>query len=218
MNLPTKITFSRIIIVVVLFLSLFIASFFNLQPIYLFGPAGAEVNLVNLIVCAVFIVAAATDWLDGYLARKNNQVTDLGKFLDPVADKMLVNATLIFMILPASYAGNQMKLSLYVVIVFIIRDLVVDTMRFVAAKNNIVVAANIFGKAKTVAQMVAIPVFLLNGFPFSYFDANWIEGLRIADFLMYIALFFSVLSGVIYLYQNRKVFLGDKHEKQWFNN
>ncbi|MEG1565580.1 MAG: CDP-diacylglycerol--glycerol-3-phosphate 3-phosphatidyltransferase [Bacilli bacterium] len=212
MNLPTKITFSRIFIVFAMFISLFILSFFNLEPIYLFGPTGAEVNLVNLIVCIVFIIAASTDWLDGYLARKNNQVTDLGKFLDPVADKMLVNATLIFMILPTTYAGTQMPLSLYIVIVFIVRDLIVDSMRFVAAKKNIVVAANIFGKLKTVAQMVAIPIFLLNGFPFSYFDASWMAGLHIADWLMYIALFFSVLSGVIYIYQNRKVFIEDKHD------
>ncbi|MEG0034235.1 MAG: CDP-diacylglycerol--glycerol-3-phosphate 3-phosphatidyltransferase [Bacilli bacterium] len=212
MNLPTKITFSRIFIVFAMFISLFILSFFNLEPIYLFGPAGAQVNLVNLIVCIVFIIAASTDWLDGYLARKNNQVTDLGKFLDPVADKMLVNATLIFMILPSTYAGTQMQLSLYIVIVFIVRDLIVDSMRFVAAKKNIVVAANMFGKLKTVAQMVAIPIFLLNGFPFSYFDAGWITGLHIADWLMYIALFFSVLSGVIYIYQNRKVFIEDKHD------
>ena len=86
------------------------------------------------------------------------------------------------------------------------RDIVVDALRFIAAQKNVVIAANIFGKLKTVLEMVAISFVLLNGFPFNYFDANWISGLHITDFLVYIATFVSVLSGIIYVVQNRHVF------------
>lgn len=206
MNLPNKLSLSRMILVVFLYLTLFILSFFKLDEIYLFGPKEAPVTLIYLIVLIVFVLASFTDFLDGYIARKNNLITDFGKFIDPIADKMLVNSTLIFLCSSECFATNQMGISVYVVIMFIFRDLVVDGVRFMAAKNNVVIAANIFGKLKTVLQMVAIPVVLLNGFPFSYFDANWIEGLRIADILVYVALFFSLLSGVIYVYSNRSAF------------
>lgn len=209
MNLPNKITISRIVLVVMMLCGLFVFSFFEGVNVPVYGLMDAKINLVYLIVCAVFIVASCTDFLDGYIARSRHLVTDLGKFLDPIADKMLVNSTLIFLAVPTFYAPSdaQLHLNVFVVVVFILRDLIVDTVRFMAAKKNIVIAANVFGKLKTIFQMIAIPIVLLNGFPFSYFDSNWIKGLRIADFFVYIALFFSVLSGVIYVYQNRKVFL-----------
>lgn len=211
MNTPNKITFSRILIVAILYVSLFILSFFELDNVPTYGPESSQINLVYLIVFVVFVIASLTDTLDGYLARKNNQVTDLGKFLDPIADKMLVNATLIFLAVPQLYSStNQIYISIFVVIAFVVRDLVVDGLRLLAASKNIVLAANIFGKLKTIFQMIAIPVVLLNGFPFSYFDSTWPGGLRIADFLVYLALFFSILSGIIYVWQNRKVFLESK--------
>lgn len=215
MNLPTKITFSRIILVIILFLGLFIfdlcyQNFGSNWIIPNFGPEGASINLVYLIVFIVFVIAASTDYLDGYLARKNNQITDLGKFLDPIADKMLVNSTLIILCCGFSFLNNnQLIISPFIVILFVVRDLVVDGVRFMAAKKSIVIAANIFGKLKTVFQMVSIALVLLNGFPFSYFDYKFINGLRIADFFVYIALFFSILSMIVYLYQNRKVFLNN---------
>jgi hypothetical protein len=93
-------------------------------------------------------------------------------------------------------------------LVMIIRDLVVDALRFIAASKGIVLAANIFGKLKTVFQMVAIPLVLLNGWPFSYFDLSWDPALRIASFFVYAATLASFLSGMIYFIQNRKVFKG----------
>jgi phosphatidylglycerophosphate synthase len=100
--------------------------------------------------------------LDGYLARKWNQVTDLGKFLDPIADKLLVNSVLVFLAVPFAFAPNQIHVPVFCVILMIGRDLVVDALRFVAAKKNYVIAANMFGKAKTVAQMIALPFIFLN--------------------------------------------------------
>lgn len=221
MNLPTKITFSRIIIVILLFVSLFVLTCIPEISNYnftVFGPENAPVTIISLVVAIIFIVGSATDWLDGFLARRNNQVTTLGKFLDPIADKMLVNSTLIFLCaipaLPIFKGQDILTLNVFVVIVFIVRDLIVDAVRFMAATNGAkVISASIFGKLKTIFQMIAIPVYLLNGFPFSYFDRGWPEGLRIADILIYIALFFSVLSGIIYLVKNKDAFLGKKSDK-----
>lgn len=208
MNLPTKITFSRIIATIILIIFLFVLS---LIPDLSLHPLGnTKINPVYLGVFVFFVLAAYTDHLDGHLARKNNQITDLGKFLDPVADKLLINTMLIFLIAPASYAAGQTAtVSMWCVIIMVARDIVVDALRFVAAKKNVVIAANIFGKLKTVLQMVAIGVVLLNGFPFNYFDADWPSYLHISDIIVYIATFVSFLSGVIYVWQNRKAFLGD---------
>ena len=114
------------------------------------------INWLYFGLFVFFVIASFTDFLDGYLARKNNQVTDLGKFLDPVADKLLVNSMVIFLIVPQSYAHNgQMNFSLWCAILLVARDIVVDALRFIAAQKNVVIAANIFGKAKTVLEMVA---------------------------------------------------------------
>ena len=211
-NLPTKITLARIalaslLIVAIVILYLFdefnVISIAQSGNIYLFND-GPTINWIMLILMFVFLIASMTDFLDGYLARKNNEVTDLGKFLDPIADKMLINSMMVFLALNFSSLGGDQKFPFFLVIIMIIRDLVVDGLRFMVAKKNVVVAANIFGKLKTVTQMVAIIVVFLNGFPFSYFDYNWPMYLHIGDWLCYIATFFSVLSGVIYVKQNIK--------------
>ncbi len=203
-NIPTKITLARIVLVVGLLIYLFVCQILgNLgqMPDVVLGNTG--IHLTYLIACVVFVVAAATDAVDGYLARKWHQVTDLGKFLDPIADKMLVNSLLIFLCVPSSFASGQMTIPVFCVILMVLRDLVVDTMRFVAASKGEVVAANIFGKLKTVFQMVAIPVCLLNGFPFSYLGGPALyDG---AHILVYLATLMSLVSGVIYVVQNRHV-------------
>lgn len=211
MNLPTKITVSRIVIIICMIIGLFILSFFD-DISFTLGNTG--IDLVFLIVCIIFLIGSATDWLDGYLARKNNQVTALGKFLDPVADKLLINSIVIFLVAPsifAPYAKDQIvSFNVWCAIILVARDIVVDALRFIAAQKNIVIAANKFGKAKTVLEMIAIALVLLNGFPFYYFDANWMNGLHIADIFVYLATFVSVLSGIIYVIQNRKVFVEGK--------
>ena len=202
MNIPTKITCARIALVVALLIGLFVVSVIPDLEV----PTYGGVNLVNLIAALVFILASTTDFLDGYLARKWKQVTNLGKFLDPVADKMLVDSMLIFFIFRFDYEPTQtLLMPAFCVIVMVVRDLVVDAIRFIAAQKGQVVAANVFGKLKTVAQMVAIPVVMLNGWPFSYFDASWNPYLRIGSWLVYIATLFSLLSGIVYVVQNRGV-------------
>lgn len=208
MNLPTKITFSRIIIIILMIIGLSVLGLLTSNGTLVVPTLGnTNINLVYFIVFIIFVVASFTDFLDGYLARKNNQVTALGKFLDPVADKLLINSMIIFLCVPNAISVGQINISVWCAIIFVARDIVVDALRFIAAQRNIVIAANIFGKMKTVFQMVAISFVLLNGWPFSYFDANWMVGLHITDFIVYIATAISLLSGVIYVVQNRKVFL-----------
>ena len=211
-NLPTKITIARIALAALLILTivvLYICDEFNVLSIaqsgnILLSENGATINWIMLILMSIFLFASFTDFLDGYLARKNNEVTDLGKFLDPIADKMLINSMMLFLSLNFISLGADQKFPFFLVIIMIVRDLVVDGLRFMVAKKNVVVAANIYGKLKTVTQMVAIVVVFLNGFPFSYFDYNWPTYLHISDWLCYIATFFSVLSGVIYVKKNIK--------------
>lgn len=210
MNLPTKITISRIVIVVAMLIALFILSLLSIN-IPMLGNTG--INLVYFISAVVFLVASATDWLDGYLARRNNQITDLGKFLDPIADKLLIDGLLIFLILAPAYAPANLTFSMWCAIILIARDLVVDALRLIAVTKNKVIAANIFGKAKTVLQMVAIIAILLNGWPFSYFDSGFPIGLKIAEILVYLATFVSLLSGIIYLVQNRQVLKEEKKDE-----
>ena len=206
MNIPTKITTARIVLVVALLAFLLVFDFLPEYTPLCFGPNNS-INLVYLIAMIVFVIASLTDFLDGYLARKWHQVTDLGKFLDPVADKLLVNSILIYLLV--SRYGN-MSIPVFAVVIMIARDLVVDALRFVAANKGIVLAANIFGKLKTVFQMVAIPVVLLNDWPFSYFDLSWNPHLRIGNILIYLATAMSLLSGIIYVAQNISVFKEEK--------
>jgi len=220
MNTPTKITLSRIVLIVLTILGLAI-----LDLLSLINPLGvnhvipayvgnSNINPVFLVVFVIFVIASLTDFLDGYLARKNNQVTDLGKFLDPVADKLLVNSMIIFLCIHHSYTSvEQTPFPIYAAIIIIARDIVVDALRFIAAKKNIVIAANIFGKIKTVSEMIVIPCLLLNGWPFTYLDkliGIGVHQLRIVSFLIYITAILSLLSGIIYVVKNRNVFKESK--------
>lgn len=216
MNLPTKITFSRIIATVLLIIALFVLQLVSPENLPVLG--NTKINLIFLIIFVFFVVASYTDHLDGKLARKNNQVTDLGKFLDPVADKLLVNTMTIFLCAPAlfaPYAADNLFFPVWCVIIMIARDTVVDALRFIAAQKGVVVAANIFGKLKTVLQMVAIGAVLLNDFPFHYiYPNNNNPYLNVTAFLVYLATAASLMSGIIYVIQNRKVFLPEKEEKK----
>ena len=206
MNTPTKITISRIVAIVIMIIGLFVLYIIGqVNPSFVILNIGnSGINWLYFGLFIFFLIASFTDFLDGYLARKNNQVTDFGKFLDPVADKLLVNSMVIFLIVPASYAPGQMNFSIWCAILLVARDIVVDALRFVAANKGVVIAANIFGKLKTVLEMVAVCFVLLNGWPFIYFDAEW--PVRIADIFVYLATLASVISGAIYVIKYRNVF------------
>ena len=223
MNTPTKITVTRIIAVVLMLISLFVLSV--IPGFKTIEIANTGINLVYLIVFVIFVIACYTDHLDGYLARKNNQVTDLGKFLDPVADKLLINSLVIFLIAPSIFSpyipescGPVVGFNMWCAIILVARDIVVDALRFIGAAKGKVIAANIFGKLKTVLEMVAIGAVLLNDFPFRYFDKGWPVGLHISDILVYLATLASLISGIIYVIQNKHVFLEKSDKDERSNN
>ena len=210
MNLPNKITLSRIVLIVAMIIAILVLACipnFHVEPI-----GNSPVNPVYLAISIVFIIAALTDMLDGKIARKYSLVSDFGKFLDPIADKLLNDGIMIFLLVPQAYALEQRRdpvmltALLFCVVVMIGRDLVVDGLRLVAVRKNVVIAANKYGKLKTVLQMVAIPMLLLNDWPFSYFDSSWPQALQISNIFFYLATIMSVVSGVIYVAQNKCVF------------
>lgn len=145
---------------------------------------------VTTIVC--FVIAAATDFIDGRWARRTKTVTDLGAFLDPLADKMLVNLTFLALVVL-----NQVPLWMFAVI--LIRDFAVDGLRMMAAKNNITIAASKFGKLKTMVQMITLTLILVN----MIFN-NPIFAI-VNTILLYIVIFLTVFSGADYLYKGRKL-------------
>ena len=180
MNTPNKLTLLRIFLI----------------PIFVIVML-SQIKNSFLIACVIFIVASITDFLDGNIARKYNLVTDFGKFMDPLADKLLVLSALICMIEFDLVAG-------WMVIIIVARELTVSILRAIAADNGKVIAASGGGKIKTTSQMIAI-IFLLIGANFS----NDILSL-IGNIGMYIATFFTLYSGIDYLYKNRELFMNSK--------
>lgn len=195
MNLPNKITTLRMVLVI------FIATLL-LLPIDWFPVInGINVSLNFFIAWILFIIASFSDFLDGHIARKYNMVTDYGKFMDPIADKLLVNSTLIILMV-----NGPIKILPICVVLMISRDIIVDAVRLNAVRKNVVVAANIFGKLKTVLQMVGLILILVNDFSLSSL-IGLPNGLYISQIILYLATFVSILSGIIYLIQNKEVFL-----------
>lgn len=194
MNLPNKITTLRMILVV------FVATFLLLPSEWFITIPYIDVSLNFFIAWILFIIASLSDMLDGKIARKYNMVTDYGKFMDPIADKLLVNTTLIIL---ASY--GPIRVNVICVIIMIARDIVVDAVRLNAMRKNVVVAANIFGKLKTVFQMVAIILIMVNDFNLdSLLHLN--DNYYLGQLFMYVATLTSLISGIIYVIQNRNVF------------
>lgn len=194
MNLPNKITTLRMILVV------FVATFLLLPSEWFMTIPYIDVSLNFFIAWILFIIASLSDMLDGKIARKYNMVTDYGKFMDPIADKLLVNITLIIL---ASY--GPIRVNVICVIIMIARDIVVDAVRLNAMRKNVVVAANIFGKLKTVFQMVAIILIMVNDFNLdSLLHLN--DNYYLGQLFMYVATLTSLISGIIYVIQNRNVF------------
>ncbi|HKL83974.1 MAG TPA: CDP-diacylglycerol--glycerol-3-phosphate 3-phosphatidyltransferase [Bacilli bacterium] len=202
-KLPNYITIFRMVMVVIILILL-------LTPWQLIVGAVPnifhDVNLVYFIAFILFLIASISDFFDGYLARKYHLISNFGKFMDPIADKMLVNSLLILLLVKQAYAPLHINVPLVAVIVMIARDLVVDGLRLVASERQIVLAANIFGKIKTVLQMSAISLILLNDWPFSllYGTTPYVSLV-----LIYLAAAVSLLSGIIYVGQNYKVLKDD---------
>ena len=182
MNLPNRLTILRTIMIpfYLVFLYLDIA-----------GPVS------KVIAAAIFIIASLTDMLDGKIARKYGLVTNFGKFMDPLADKLLVLSALICMI------EYDLVVS-WMVIIIVARELTVSILRAIAADNGKVIAASGGGKIKTTSQMIAIILLLIGA---NYSNSQIVF---VGTIAMYIATIFTLYSGIDYLYKNRELFMNSK--------
>lgn len=192
MNLPNKITVARICLIP-LFLVVMLVDF-NWGS---FIIEGEVVPYSHLVGAAIFIFASTTDWVDGYIARKYNLVTNMGKFLDPLADKLLVSAALITLV-------QLGYVSAWVTIIIISREFAVTGLRLLLAGEGEVVAAATLGKIKTWIQIVAISAYLLHDIPFIFI------GIPFADIAMWGAVIMTIWSGWDYFAKNKDVLLSSK--------
>ena len=197
MNLPNKLTVSRIIMsITIIVLLLFPFQMAGIEFPQLFIDEKLVVDSKYLIAGILFIVASLTDFLDGYLARKNNLVTDFGKLLDAIADKVLVNSVLIIL-------AAQGFIHPIIPVVIIVRDSIVNSIKMIAASRGKVVAAIKSGKVKTATLMVGISLTLFYNLPFELFN------LRVADFLLFVAAILSIISGIQYYLLNKHLLFED---------
>ncbi len=175
MNLANKITIARIFLV-----PIFMIVLLNKIPYGMY------------IAAVIFTIAAITDTLDGYIARSRNQITKFGKFMDPLADKLLVTAALVSLV-------QMGKLSAWIVVVIISREYIISIFRAIAASEGIVIAASWWGKLKTISQIVAIIAILLDNFPFSLIHFPF------STIALWVAVLLTIVSGVDYIYLNRQI-------------
>ena len=167
MNIPNMLTLLRIIMIPIFYIIFF-----------------SDITNSSLFAALIFIIASLTDWLDGFLARKWKVVTNFGKIMDPLADKLLVMTALVCLL-------TSFRIPAWAVIVILSREMAITGLRIIAASEGVIVAADKLGKFKTVFQMFAIILLLLNNF--------------IGIYILYIAILFTVLSGMDYIIKMNRV-------------
>lgn len=198
MNLPNKITLCRIILI----------PFMMIVPLFGIKSTLLGINVGNLISLAIFLIASFTDYLDGHIARKNNLVTNFGKFLDPIADKLLVLTALIMFV----EAG---KLPAWIPVVIAAREFMVSGIRMLAAGEGNVIAASMLGKIKTVSQMIAISLAFVDKNPFMAFTSKCLcIPELVLNILMSVTMLVSVIatiwSGIDYFEKSKDIVLKSK--------
>lgn len=199
MNLPNKITIIRILLVPIMLL------------VPLLGITGETfwgASLENITILIIFLIASITDFLDGYLARKNNMVTNFGKFLDPIADKLLVITALIMLV-------EQGIIPSWIPIIIVAREFMVSGIRMLAAGKGNVIAASMLGKIKTVSQIIAISLAFLDTNPFMSFIDTKLDGMPLVlNILMSLGMIVSVIatiwSGIDYFVKSKDIVLKEK--------
>lgn len=197
MNLPNKITISRIFLAILVMILLI----FPFEAVGISFPVirnGIDIDLRYIIADIIFVIASVTDSLDGYLARKNNLVTNTGKMLDAIADKILVDPILII------FAAEGL-ISPIVPVIVVTRDIVVNAIKMQAASSGKVVAAIKSGKIKTLALMVGMVLLFVNDFPFIYIN------IRIDLLFIYFATIMSLVSMVQYFILNKKIIFSEEN-------
>lgn len=192
MNLPNKITIMRIALAVII-LVLLVFPWYQLNlsfPVY--SIMGVQnVDLKYLISGVLFLIASVTDFLDGHIARSKNLVTDFGKVMDAIADKVLVNGLLVIL------AYNDF-ISVIVPVIIITRDIVVDSIKMASGNKGRVVAASWPGKIKTICMLIGLTLTLFYNLPFAFF------GIRIDQLFVFAATILSVVSGCQYYIANKE--------------
>ena len=186
MNKANKITMSRIVMsLIIIILLIFPFDQVGMEfPTYLI-KGSVVIDLKYIIVGLLFIIAAVTDFFDGYVARKKNMVTDFGKMMDAISDKLLTNSVLIIL-------GCNGKISTVVVVVIVVRDIVVDCIKMIIGNRGSAVGAIGIAKVKTAILMIGIVLTLFYNLPFELIN------FRVSDFLLAIASILSVISGIKY--------------------
>lgn len=194
MNLPNKLTISRIILSIIIILLLlgsgFITSVFGFEIPKVFVNESIVIDLKYVIAGILFIIASVTDFLDGYIARKKHLITNFGKLVDAIADKILVNSVLIIL-------SAQGFIHPIIPVIIIIRDSIVNSIKMLAASRGKVVAAISLGKVKTVCLMVGIVLTLFYNLPFELWNIS------VDKAFLFVATILSVVSGIQYFSLNK---------------
>lgn len=180
MNLPNKLTIFRMILII---------------PFVIIGLTGCLGAYSGMVALIIFVVASLTDLLDGKIARKYNLITNFGKFMDPLADKVLVVSAMICLLV-----NKPELLPAWALIIILAREFIISGFRLVASDAGIVIAASMWGKVKTVSQMVMVIMMLI--------DINNPVYILLTKIVMYVAVILTVVSLVDYIYKNKEV-LGD---------
>ena len=198
MNLPNKITMCRLVLaVLVLIILMFPYGAVGVSvPVYKIAT-NITLSLNYIIGGILFIIASLTDFLDGNIARKRGIVTDFGKVMDAIADKVLVNGVLIIL----AYNGS---IPLIIPVIIITRDTVVDSIKMISGSKGKVVGASIWGKIKTICMMVGLSLVFFSNLPFE------LLGFRLDYILLIIATVLSIYSGIQYFMVNKEYFLEDR--------
>lgn len=186
MTTANKITIIRFIMIPIMLVIIYI------------NPLKDDIGFLNLsigafIFAVLFVIAALTDFLDGYIARKYNQITTFGKFLDPIADKVLVLVAMLYLM-----TIDPTRVPLWAVMIVIVREFVVTSIRLIAVDQGLVIAASPYGKIKTASTMVALVILLFNDFGMT----PWI-----GNIIFYFAILMTLISGIDYFMKNRKSIL-----------
>ena len=199
MNLPTKLTVLRIILTFVM-IAFLIFPFHTIGinfPSYNVDGVSQAIDLRVILAGIFFVIASLTDFLDGYLARKNNQVTDRGNILDAIADKILVNSALIIL----AWKGF---IPVIIPVLIVMRDTIVDVIKMEAGNKGKVVAAIKSGKIKTACMMIGLTLVFIYNLPFEIWN------IHLGLFLVYFATLMSVISGIQYWRLNKNIIITDE--------
>lgn len=200
-NVPTKLTFLRLVLSVLIVILLLFPFYRIGFEFYTFLFHSILIDVRYILCGVIFILASFTDYLDGYLARKNKEVTDFGKFSDAIADKVLVNSVIIIF-------AAQGFIPAIIPVIIVVRDIIVDAIRMNVAGKGVVQAAKMSGKIKTACLMIGLTLTFFYNLPFELF------GLQISKFFLYFGTLMAIVSMIEYYNLNKKTLFSEFEENK----